>query len=149
MGQYIPELLIVDDDDSTVSLIRQVLKEAGYNGDLDIIIARSAEEAEDKMRSLDRLAGVIVDINLPGQRGEAFVREVRENGRRCGIALMSGDKVHTDTYRFMQKPIDKTQLIGLVKNMLSMWAVQRSAKELLDSTKLLKSELGRAGYVIG
>jgi len=146
MGQRTPEILIVDDDNSSVELILQALREAGYNGNLNLVVANSAEEAEEKMRGLDSLAGVLVDINLPGQSGEAFVQDVRKDGRRCGIVLMSGDEVHTGDYRFMPKPIDRGLLAGLVKNMLSMWDIRRTAEQILSSTQLLNAELGRAGY---
>ena len=146
MEQRTPEILIVDDDNSTIELIRQALREAGYNGNLNLVVANSAEEAEDKMRGLDSLAGVIVDLNLPGQSGEVFVQDVRERGRRCGIVLMGGDTIHAGDYRFMQKPIDNNVLVGLVKKMLAMWDIRRETKEMLESTQLLKAELGRAGY---
>ena len=67
-----PPILVVDDSLTTRMLEQSILESAGY----DVDTATSAEEALDKARTA-RYALFLVDVEMPGMDGFAFVERIR------------------------------------------------------------------------
>ena len=79
-------VLIVDDSLTTRMLERSILESAGY----DVEVASSAEEALDKVRT-KRYLLFLVDVEMPGMDGFAFVRRTRgdtEHGNVPAVLLL-------------------------------------------------------------
>ena len=80
-------VLIVDDSLTTRMLERSILESAGY----DVEVASSAEEALDKVRT-KRYLLFLVDVEMPGMDGFAFVRRTRgdtEHGNVPAVLVTS------------------------------------------------------------
>jgi two-component system chemotaxis sensor kinase CheA len=67
-----PPLLVIDDSLTTRMLEQSILEVAGY----DVDVASSAEQGLEKAR-LRRYGCFLVDVEMPGMDGFAFVRETR------------------------------------------------------------------------
>ena len=82
------EIMIVDDEIGMRSLLSGALTEKGYNVTL-------AKDGEDSLRQLKkkRFDLLITDINMPHLNGIELLREMKRNGRKEKVILMSGDTV--------------------------------------------------------
>jgi CheY-like chemotaxis protein len=76
--------LIVEDNPDNMLLTRAVLRRAGYR----TAEARSAEEAIEQLR-LCIPDVVLMDIQLPGQDGLSFTRELRANPTMVGVPIIA------------------------------------------------------------
>ena len=80
-------ILVVEDDPFVRMVIVDDLHEVG----LDAEEAGSAAEAVEKLQgSADEIRAAIVDIGLPGLRGDALVAELRESHPHLPIVIASG-----------------------------------------------------------
>jgi two-component system OmpR family response regulator/two-component system copper resistance phosphate regulon response regulator CusR len=78
------ELLIVEDDPVIGKALRQGFREAGY----ECVWARDGDRGWDLAHS-QQYDAIILDLMLPGKRGLDIVRELREEGIRTPIVLLT------------------------------------------------------------
>ncbi|MEP7081413.1 MAG: response regulator [Chloroflexota bacterium] len=80
-----PVLCIVDDDASTVDLVREVAEESGW-------VAYDFSRIDEVRRFLDRRhpALLILDDDLPDGRGGDLGRELRDDPATAGVATVEG-----------------------------------------------------------
>ncbi len=79
-----PRFLIVDDFSTMRRILRNLLKEIGYN---------NAEEAEDGVAALNLLRSgkfdfVVSDINMPNMDGFALLKSIRADEKLKGIPFL-------------------------------------------------------------
>lgn len=79
-----PRFLIVDDFSTMRRIVRNLLKEIGYN---------NAEEAEDGVAALNMLKAskfdfVVSDINMPNMDGFALLKNIRSDESLKGIPVL-------------------------------------------------------------
>jgi DNA-binding response OmpR family regulator len=106
-------LLIVEDDLATLYALRTLFGRRGW----EVSTSRTLAEGLAAVDASDP-DWVIVDLWLPDGDGEELVRHVREGGRRCWIAVVSGVLDPDRVARFrewktdvvMSKPIDFVKL---------------------------------------
>lgn len=80
-------VLVVDDEPSVRAVAQGMLKRLG----IESIGAESGEEALCAFeRDRDRLSLVLMDMTMPGIRGDAVARQIRELGGTVPVVLMSG-----------------------------------------------------------
>ena len=81
------KVLLVDDDPSTVTIVRYHLENAGFEGTY-------AGDAEEGWRHLVTEAPdvAVVDIRLPGEDGWSFIKKMRSDGRfeTLPVVVLSG-----------------------------------------------------------
>ncbi len=111
------KVLIIEDDESTLALLRQYFRTQGYQPDCH-------ENAEDGYTAFQRTAYslVITDWNLPGMDGPSFCRKIRSHGRGPGthIIMISAEEGDTQMREaiaagaddYLTKPVD-FQLLGV------------------------------------
>ena len=76
-------VLVVDDDKSVLSVIRNILIHEGF----DVLTAHNLGLARDALEAADCL---VLDINIGDDNGLAFIRELREKGESIPALIMSG-----------------------------------------------------------
>ena len=77
-------ILVVEDNERNLKLVRDVLQYAGY----DILEARTGEQGvELAQRSSPHL--VLMDLQLPGIDGEQAFRLIRDDSRTSGIPVVA------------------------------------------------------------
>jgi PAS domain S-box-containing protein len=112
------KILIVDDNDQSLYLLRSVLEGAGHEtwpaADGAEALARAQKEAPD---------AVITDILMPRMDGFAFCRELRRNAALRHIPVLLYSATYTDAKdrelglavgadRFLEKPMESADLLA-------------------------------------
>jgi DNA-binding response OmpR family regulator len=122
-----PGILIVDDEQQTLEMLREVFEAEGY----EPLCAETAEEGLTLFRN-HQPDGLILDVNLPGMNGfelGSIIRRTSEapilyltahdhkENRRIALMEAGGDRFHGKQL-FLEKPFDLEQLVAEVEVML-------------------------------
>ena len=113
-----PAILVVDDDGPILALMRNLLKEFGFQP----VIADSGSKAIDAARQTPP-ALVLLDKNMPGMPSEEVIRTLRsEPGRdKLPILILSGERLSRSDVAALganeavQKPFDVVLLIQQIR----------------------------------
>lgn len=114
------KILLVDDNEDLLLITQVILKGQGYSVEL----AKTLEETQTALAG-GLPALILMDVNLQGEDGAAFCRELKEAPatKDLRIILMSGDddlpalsKSGADD--FLAKPFDFTELLAKVDKQL-------------------------------
>ncbi len=113
-----PVILIVDDDRPILALMRNVLKEFGFQA----VTAESGQQAIDAARK-QRPALVLLDKNMPGMTGGEVIRNLREEPglEKLPILILSGERLSRSELAELgadgavQKPFDVVGLIEQIR----------------------------------
>jgi len=114
-----PVILVVDDDAPILALMRNLLKEFGFQA----ITAESGPKAIDVARQ-QRPALVLLDKNMPGMTGDEVIRTLRgEPGcDKLPILILSGERLtraelaELGADGAVQKPFDVVRLIEQIRS---------------------------------
>lgn len=79
------DILVVDDSDETVELIKRNLQPEGYQ----VYTANSVQSAIKLLCSVN-VDLLITDLKMPGENGIELVRHVSENHKGIGILVITG-----------------------------------------------------------
>jgi DNA-binding response OmpR family regulator len=115
-------ILVVDDDGPILLLMRNLLREFGY----EAITAATGEQAVAAARDR-RPALVLLDRNMPGMHGDEVVRALREEVGLDGVPILivSGDPVTRHELAELgadgavQKPFDVPSLIAQIRGFVT------------------------------
>jgi DNA-binding response OmpR family regulator len=137
-------ILLVDDNEDLLLITRVILKSQGY----EVALAKTVEEAETVM--VDSLpALILMDVNLCGQDGSAFCRELKSDPRTKDIkvVLMSGDEENTSWFDsgaddFLAKPFDFAGLTARVEKQLN--SVGQKMEQVTDPPVSLRTDENHA-----
>nr|CRH08125.1 DNA-binding response regulator in two-component regulatory system with ArcB or CpxA [Candidatus Magnetococcus massalia] len=133
------EILIVEDDAVTRSLLSGYFKNAGYQ----IIQAQDADSMQRALagRQVDL---VLLDINLPGKDGLSITQELRNQSEVLGIILVSarsddvdriiGLELGADDY--VVKPFNERELLARVKGLCRRIDLVKRLKESAKSQEM-------------
>lgn len=121
MGEK-PVILVVDDDGPILALMRNLLKEFGFQA----VTAATGLEAIDVARQ-QQPALVLLDKNMPGMPGDQVIRTLRgEPGfDNLPILILSGERLTRDDLAELgadgsvQKPFDVMVLINQIRQYVS------------------------------
>jgi len=141
-------VLVVDDEEAARYGIRRAL--GGY----DVEEAGSVEEARGAFgaRRPDLL---LLDVNLPGQSGLEFLRELAAAGEDSppvvmitayGSERMAVEAIKTGAYDYLSKPFEVDELRLVVKNALETVRLRRENRHLRRRIEL---EGARRGSLLG
>jgi len=114
-----PLILVVDDDGPILLLMRNLLREFGF----DTIVAASGKEAIEHAQR-ERPSLVLLDKNMPGMSGDEVIRALRdEHGfERLPILILSGEPVSKAEIESLRadgavlKPFDVPALIRQIRD---------------------------------
>jgi putative two-component system response regulator len=135
-------ILIVDDEDQIRTLLARLLGAHGY----DCITAESAAAGR-RLLEETPVALVLSDVNMPGESGLDFTREVLAHYRDTAVVMVTGmdDRKYAEAaielgaYGYVLKPFKPNELIINVGNALrrrSLEIENRSHRERLEQTVL-------------
>jgi len=116
-----PVILVVDDDGPILALMRNLLKEFGFQAVTATDGARAIEAASQQRPSL-----VLLDKNMPGMSGDEVIQTLRARPGfdRLPILILSGEPVSRDELAALHadgavlKPFDVTALIQEIRRHL-------------------------------
>jgi putative two-component system response regulator len=141
-----PRVLVVDDNPSTMTLMRDLLSSRGY----DVVALPDAAQAESEiMRRVPDL--ILSDVVMPGKSGYELCRELKENTvtRLVPFVLITGLSEREDRVRgieagaddFLNKPIYPEELFARVKSLIKL-------KEFTDELETAESVLCTLGLSV-
>jgi DNA-binding response OmpR family regulator len=87
------QLLVVDDDQDLRDTLAEQLR---LYDEFDVLTASTAAESAELVRD-ERIDLVIMDVGLPDMDGRAAVRQMRRNGFRGPIIMLTGQGSDADT----------------------------------------------------
>ena len=146
LRRRLPRVLVVDDNPSTMSLMRDLLSSRGY----DVVALPDAAQAEAEI--MHRVPDVILsDVIMPGKSGYELCREVKENPatRLVPFILITGLSEREDRVRgieagaddFLSKPIFPEELFARVKSLIKL-------KEFTDELETAETVLCTLGLSV-
>jgi len=146
LRRRLPRVLVVDDNLTTMSLMRDLLSSRGY----EVVAVSDAAQAEAEI--LRRLPDVVLsDVIMPGKSGYELCREVKENPatRLVPFVLITGLSDREDRVRgieagaddFLSKPIFPEELFARVKSLIKL-------KEFTDELETAESVLCTLGLSV-
>lgn len=114
-------VLIVDDDEAVLTMLRKVMKSSGIQSD----VARSGGEAIE-MAGRGHYDLMLLDVNMPGMDGFEVVQTLRSRGLKLPIIIVSGRKEDYDTLYglgigaddYLTKPFNPVTLGAKVKALI-------------------------------
>ena len=118
-----PLILVVDDDGPILLLMRNLLREFGF----DTIVAASGKEAIEHAQR-ERPSLVLLDKNMPGMSGEEVIRALRDDQglAHLPILILSGEPVSS-------AEIESLRADGAVLKPFDVPALIRQIREHIDS----------------
>ena len=149
------KILLVDDEDSNLGILTQWLVPLGYDFELATNGKEAVQKAKDGMPDL-----VIMDIMMPVMDGFEACRILKTDAETKNIPIIMVTALHdrhsklkglkASANDFLSKPIDQTELIIRVQNLLKIKAFedfmvkhnQTLEEEVRERTKDLKNMSG-------
>ncbi|MCG8479717.1 MAG: response regulator, partial [Spirochaetales bacterium] len=114
-------ILIVDDDMRSVFALTSVLEDRGVH----VVAARHGREAVEKIQSMERVDGVLMDIMMPEMDGYEATQKIREQERFRKLPIialtakaMRGDRqkcIDAGATDYLSKPVDVAKLLSLLR----------------------------------
>lgn len=124
------EILFVDDEEYILDIARQIFAER----DITILTALGADEALDIIRKHE-IAVLVSDNHMPGMKGIDLLSRVKALSPDTVKILMTGfadletalDAINrVEVFRFIVKPWENTQLVGIVEDALERYRLIKS-----------------------
>lgn len=115
---YPLSVLIIDDDEDNVILMKTILEKEGYSADY----AFDAHEGLKKVIP-GKYAAVITDYLMPYLRGDEFLERIRKIDNEVGLILLTGfkhDIPHETLEKFnsaLEKPVDPVKVIDVLREL--------------------------------
>ncbi|MCX8027381.1 MAG: response regulator [Thermodesulfovibrionales bacterium] len=141
------KILIIDDDILSLKLLSQLSKKAG---DVEAVCFQTPIEAL-KWAQDNEPELVLVDYTMPDMNGIDFIRKFKTIPKRATIPIIMITGVAENAIRyeallsgandFLTKPVDSTEFIARVRNMLALSEYQ---KMLSDRAEWLQNEVKKA-----
>lgn len=114
-----PLILVVDDDAPILLLMRNILREYGF----EAITAASGAEAIEHART-HKPSLMLLDRNMPGMTGDEVLAKLREENRlaELPVLILSGEPIEPDEIRRLGatgavlKPFDVPALVEAIRS---------------------------------
>jgi DNA-binding NtrC family response regulator len=148
------KVLIVDDDEVTRKLLKEVLQKAGYA----VQLAGSGEEAIQQL-SLQKFPIVISDIRMMEMDGMAVLKEVKRIHSQSAVILMTGfgsmegaiQAIQQGAFDYVSKPFKMDELKAIVARATKHWESLREVREGSGPVQLeatAKSVIGKSPKIV-
>jgi two-component system cell cycle sensor histidine kinase/response regulator CckA len=116
-------ILIVDDDESVLTIVARMLERRGYT----TRVAASGEAAEEILEREGEVDLIVADLRLPGISGAEFVRRARARYPRVAAIYISGNaetqaslsEGEPEAGAVLEKPFGSEQLLKAVGDALA------------------------------
>ncbi len=118
-----PTVLVVDDDEDLLAVLREVIEEEGYR----VLTAPNGEAALDLLRSGEDPCMILLDLKMPGMGGHEFRRRQLADARLADIpvvgftGLWNGEEVahQLALASCLRKPVNLHHLLETVAHYCS------------------------------
>ncbi len=141
------KILIIDDEEADVCVLEWTLRQAGFPD------FRSVTDSSLAKTEFDRFQPdlVLLDLNMPGLDGFAILKQLREStpaNEFLPVLMLTGENTAETRSRalaagasdFLGKPIDFTEVMLRIKNLLQTRFLHRQAQEIQARLAALSGE---------
>ena len=141
-------VLVVDDEETIVTIVRGVLEEAGYT-----TVAALSGEVALEIFAINRVDMVITDIRMGGMDGFELMKRLKLLDNNLNIVVMTGfDSYETvlralqaGAYDYLQKPLDNhAALLAAVERACESTRLLRENAQLLKELECSHARLSKA-----
>lgn len=129
------EILLIEDNQSYVSLMMEALKESQVLTNLSVVMDGAEAMAfvyrESKYAHAPRPDLILLDLNLPKKKGQKVLEEIKNDPdlKRIPVVIFTVSSAEQDILRsydlhancYIIKPKDLDQFIEVVKSILNFW----------------------------
>jgi DNA-binding NtrC family response regulator len=130
-----PTILIVDDEEAARYGMRRALDHRGYQ----LIEAANTQQAREQIER-QRPDLLLLDLNLPGEGGMAFLQSVPAGERKPLVIVITAhgsertavQAIKSGAYDYLSKPFEVDELRLVVKNALEKIQLQRENQALRE-----------------
>lgn len=136
-----PEVLVVDDDRSTLALLEGMLKKAGY-------LCATAESGEGALALLEaeprRFYAILLDRRLPGMEGLDVLRCIKGDSRLMAlpVILLTGstapdevvEGLNAGAFYYLSKPVDPPALMAVMRTAITAHGRYRELQDCLQAS---------------
>jgi two-component system response regulator AtoC len=137
-------ILLVDDNKSTIDALEQLVMEKGFN----CITAENAEIAEKKFKS-NSVDLVITDMKLPGMSGLDLLRKIKNFNDSVPVIVITAfgsvekavEAVKLGAFDFITKPFTVEEIEIKITKAISTGKLTKKNKELSLENEYLRTEL--------
>jgi two-component system response regulator HydG len=134
-----PNVLIVDDDEDTRTLLSEGLKRRGFAVDT----AASAAECLEQVRNSD-IDVVVTDVQMPGTSGVELCGQLRKRHPNVLSIVLTGlgtydtaiEAVRSGAYDYLTKPVKMEVLVVALQRAFDHQSVAREARRLRQAVDL-------------
>jgi DNA-binding NtrC family response regulator len=133
-------IVLVDDNEETLSLLSLTLKVAGFSD----VMTFSMSEAALEFISTHLCDLVVLDIRMPGMSGMTLLKRIKENDPEIPVLMATGvnemesaiESMKAGAFDYFLKPLDIDRFITSVKHAVSVHRMKRDydllAERILD-----------------
>lgn len=126
------EILLVEDDDGDIFMLREALEDAGFENTLYVV--HNGEEALEFLKSTSspKVDFIITDINMPRMNGHEFLEEVSKDAalKKIPIAVLTNSQEAEDFVKSgelnaavcLSKPLNQSKITEIVIGIERFWA---------------------------
>ena len=137
-----PFIMLVDDEVSFVETIAKRLTARNF----EILMAFSAEEGLEKLKTNQNLDVIVLDIKMPGMDGLEMLKIIKAGFFRTEIIMLTGyatiesgiDGMKLGAYDFLTKPCDIEELVSKVEEATKKKRAHDKKIEDAERKKLLQ-----------
>jgi DNA-binding NtrC family response regulator len=117
-------ILLVDDDVEVLKALTKVLEKEGY----DVVPQPDAGSAMRYVNETQRTFDVIItDVSMPGMKGTSFLAAIKAAFPKIPVILITAfgdwgqymDALRGGAYEYLNKPLDKNELLATVRRALT------------------------------
>ncbi len=140
------KILIVDDDEISLTLMSKILQKGGYQ----VIAASGAKKALESLESGEAIMMMILDVMMPEMNGLEFLEHIhaRPGLRDIPVIICSGDRMRDSVVRsikmgvsdYILKPIDACVLLEKVGKVIRTAGLPLIEKERIISRLMIEPE---------
>lgn len=139
MKKEIIRILLIEDNQNDIELIKKALKKVDGNDKISLTVARDGEEGLLKLEELngnienEKLIDLIMcDINMPRMNGVEFLSRIKNyesKHRRIPIVMFTTSSNHRDIKQsydqfcnsYITKPLSYFELIEVLTRLINYW----------------------------
>ncbi len=153
MKVLVVKILVVDDDEVTRKLLREILEKEGYK----VQLAPNGESAIRAMRQ-EVFPVIISDIRMLELDGMAVLREVKKLSKKSAVILMTGfgsmegavEAIKEGAFDYMSKPFKMDELRLVVSRAAKHWESQnqKTPRSSSSMARLPKALIGKSPKIV-
>lgn len=145
------QILIVDDEKSIRETLQDILEDEGFG----ITTAANAELAKAALLASD-FDLILLDIWMPDTDGISLLREIRQQGNRCPVVMISGhgtvetavEAIQYGAYDYLEKPLTTAKLLVTINRALESGAQEKKILQLKNQFEPVAELVGNSEAMI-